>query len=340
MTASPGTTYTNDIAGNRLTKGTGTYSWDDLNRMSQLVASGTTSNYVYRADGMRIQKESHSGSTVSDITQYRYDGQMGVEDVELHSTNGGSTYSVFAINRSALGARGIEAISRTTSSGTSVSYPLYDAYGDNVGMLSKSGSSWSISEERSYDAWGVLRTGGTSDYEGRYCASIGHKQDDESGLVYMRARFYEPSNGRFLNEDRAKDGFNWYVYASDNPVNNSDFNGNDTVSQAYLLALIASFLQTITSVGIQAGMGVPMTAEKIMTQAFSWLVVNLLGPLGSAPTGKALSAAEFIEKLKLRASLSLATGVALGVGLALIYGFYHGKVMAEIYFIDHPEEYA
>ncbi|MBS1727752.1 MAG: hypothetical protein JST51_13610 [Armatimonadetes bacterium] len=50
MTASPGVTggYTNDILGNRLTKGSGTsgitYTWDDLNRMTSLISNGTTSN--------------------------------------------------------------------------------------------------------------------------------------------------------------------------------------------------------------------------------------------------------------------------------------------------------
>ncbi len=35
----------------------------------------------------------------------------------------------------------------------------------------------------------------------RYCANLGHNQDDESGLIYMRARYYEPASGRFVSED-------------------------------------------------------------------------------------------------------------------------------------------
>ena len=141
MTASPGATYTNDILGNRLTKGTTSNTWDDLNRMTANVTSGTTSNFIYRADGLRMQKENHTGSTNSNLTRYRYDGQIGVEDVDLTSTNGGVSYSVSAVNRFALGGRGIDAVSRTTSSGTVVTYPLYDVHGNGVGSLSKSGSS-------------------------------------------------------------------------------------------------------------------------------------------------------------------------------------------------------
>jgi RHS repeat-associated protein len=196
--------------------------------MTQIVASGTTSNYAYRADGLRTQKEIHTGSTVSDITQYRYNGQMGVEDVELHSTNGGTSYTVTAMTRSALGARGIDAVSRTTNSGTSVSYPLYDGHGNNFGMLSKSGYSWSITDERTYDAWGNVRVGGLSDdQKGRYCGNLGHKQDDESGLIYMRARYYESQSGRFVSEDCKRNGSNWTVYSKNDPVNRLDGTGNE-----------------------------------------------------------------------------------------------------------------
>jgi len=45
------------------------------------------------------------------------------------------------------------------------------------------------------------------------------------GLVYMRARYYEPLTGRFLSEDPSRDGVNWYLYADGNPVNKVDFEG-------------------------------------------------------------------------------------------------------------------
>ncbi len=242
MTASPGTTYTNDVLGNRLTKGTGTYTWDDLNRMTTNVTSGTTSNYAYRADGMRVRKESHTGATNSTLTRYRYDGQMGIEDVESTSTNGGISYSLLAINRYALGARGIDAILRTTSAGTSVSYPLYDAHGNGNGSLIKSGASWSISDERSYNVWGGLRSGETNENKARYSASLGHKQDDESGLIYMRARYYESTTGRFTSQDKAMDGKNWYVYAHNCPTGYVDQNGNSALMLLKLALQIFLFI--------------------------------------------------------------------------------------------------
>ncbi|MBS1727753.1 MAG: RHS repeat-associated core domain-containing protein [Armatimonadetes bacterium] len=280
-----------------MTKGTGTsgttYTWDDLNRMTSLVSNGTTSNYAYRADGLRVTKESHSGSTNSDLTQYRYDGQMGIEDVELNSTNGGVSYSITAITRNALGGRGIDAISRTTSSGTTVAYPLYDAHGNNVGMLTKSGSSWSLNDERTYDAWGQVRSGATTgDQKGRYCAGVGHKQDDESGLIYMRARYYEPTSGRFINEDPSKDGLNWYVYAKQNPISNIDHNGKEVVGAiiggiiGFVFGLINAYCNGTSMIlgglaGLVAGIAGGFFANPAVAGFVSGFLGSLLGDLAS-----------------------------------------------------------
>lgn len=56
----------------------------------------------------------------------------------------------------------------------------------------------------------------------RYC---GEYYDEESGMVYLRNRYYNSTTGRFISEDPIKDGVNWYVYAEDNPVNMWDPNG-------------------------------------------------------------------------------------------------------------------
>ena len=40
----------------------------------------------------------------------------------------------------------------------------------------------------------------------------------ESGNIYLRNRYYNSATGRFITEDPAQDGLNWYVYAGNNPV--------------------------------------------------------------------------------------------------------------------------
>ena len=69
--------------------------------------------------------------------------------------------------------------------------------------------------QRSMDPWGVVRwsVGGSSGApSGKYCASLGHQLDDESGLAYMRARYYEPGSARFISVDPAMQGGNWLAY--------------------------------------------------------------------------------------------------------------------------------
>ena len=46
----------------------------------------------------------------------------------------------------------------------------------------------------------------------------GEYLDKETGNIYLRARYYDPSIGRFISEDPIKDGTNWYVYCSNNPI--------------------------------------------------------------------------------------------------------------------------
>ncbi|MGV3616618.1 MAG: RHS repeat-associated core domain-containing protein [Fimbriimonas sp.] len=217
MTTSPGYGYTHDAVGNRLSKGgtAWTYTWDALNRMLTHTKSGQpTATYAYRADGMRVGKTYGTATTL-----YRHDGQMSMQEVE--ATSG----TVTAVTDNALGARGVDAISRTTSSGTAVRYPLYDAHGSSIGTVASTGPT-SLGDQRSYDAWGGVRAGATTGApSGRYVANLGHIQDDESGFVYMRARYYEPGVGRFLSEDTAMAGINWYTYCSNDPVNMVDETG-------------------------------------------------------------------------------------------------------------------
>ena len=63
---------------------------------------------------------------------------------------------------------------------------------------------------------------------------LGHVTDASTGgLIYMQARYYDPSLGRFVSEDPGFDGQNWYAYSRDNPICYVDNNGRK--SQALIV---------------------------------------------------------------------------------------------------------
>lgn len=70
---------------------------------------------------------------------------------------------------------------------------------------------------------GGTNPGGTSKH--KFVGNLGHPSEDETGLLYMQARFMDPVTGRFISEDPARDSINWYQYCDGNPVNNADPNG-------------------------------------------------------------------------------------------------------------------
>jgi RHS repeat-associated protein len=90
-------------------------------------------------------------------------------------------------------------------------------------MVRTMNTSFALSAYQWRGVWGE-RT--TSTPSRGYCANIGHPED-ETGLVYMRARYYEPTTGRFISEDPARDGMNWYLFADGDPVNRVDADGKE-----------------------------------------------------------------------------------------------------------------
>ena len=271
-------TYEHDILGNRTRRNASTashahpmrYDWDVLNRATLIAQPSGGAGYAYRADGQRIEKVegitfSWSGSRESGqydtnyaqnrpTSRYYYDGQMGFEDD--YNPSG----TVTQVNRYALGARGIDRVARTESGNTTLAYPLYDGHGNMSALLTRDGTGYDTGNWKTYDVWGSVRSGGSSaDPKQGYVASIGHVSDDESSLIYMRARYYEAATGRFISEDPAGDGINWYIYCKNNPINRSDISGCNSQLVATAL-LIAGVLSAMIG-GLLLGLGVMFDAR-------------------------------------------------------------------------------
>ena len=79
------------------------------------------------------------------------------------------------------------------------------------------GSSGEIKNRYEYDAFGVLQNS-REEFHNRILYT-GQQYDQTSGQYYLRARFYNPVIGRFVQEDVYRgDGLNLYAYCKNNPV--------------------------------------------------------------------------------------------------------------------------
>jgi RHS repeat-associated protein len=127
---------------------------------------------------------------------------------------------------------------------------------------------FSLGNKRIYGAWGDLRYDGNqgSGPNTQYCANLGHKLDGESGLTYMRARYYEPWTGRFLSEDAARDNLNWYVYAANSPTVNKDFDGQVTYSDIMFWGEAEAMKAAVLRLGLSAIGRAEQLALTLMTK--------------------------------------------------------------------------
>jgi len=81
-----------------------------------------------------------------------------------------------------------------------------------------------------YDVYGLVRAGDNGTGRHKFVGSLGHTSEDETGLIYpgfarvfdMRARWMDPALGRFISEDPARDGANWFEYCRRRPVRSSE----------------------------------------------------------------------------------------------------------------------
>ena len=172
-------------------------------------------------------------------------------------------------------------------------YYLYNAHGDVVKYTNANGA---VLQSYDYDAFGEEADPSTTDanpfrYAGQYF-------DDETGTYYLRARYYNPGNGRFSQEDThwntgnmlygddpiklgeylkpSMDAIlqssNLYVYCISNPVKYVDVSG-DIIGEAGAAALAASaaniwnpvgwiFVAAIVVVGIGWGVSIYNAQKK------------------------------------------------------------------------------
>ena len=182
------------------------YEFDELNRMEKIYrGDGKWAEYSYDGTSARVGKTvGTAASTETETTKYY---NMGATVLNEVSSNDGNTTNL-------IGA-GIEA--RLNVSG---GYFLQkNAHGDVTAAIS--GTERVATYD--YDAFGnTLVEEGEINNPIRYS---GEYLDEESGLIYLRARYYDPSVGRFISEDPIRDGMNWYAYCGNSPIMFADPSG-------------------------------------------------------------------------------------------------------------------
>jgi RHS repeat-associated protein len=223
--------YTNDANGNTLTGGGRTNTWDAQNRLTQCVYNGTTTTHTYGADGLR-RSTTQGGTT----TNFILDEESVVR--ELQGTTVTATYLH--------GPRGPEY--RKDHASGNVRWYLYDGLGSALGEVDGSGN---ITATRKYDVYGAVRANtGTSTSKHKWVGALGHPSEDETGLIYMRARYMDPLTGRFVSEDLDRDGENWFAYCDNSPTGRLDSDGNNWRT---FMALVSTVISLFVSGGKNPG---------------------------------------------------------------------------------------
>jgi RHS repeat-associated protein len=198
LSSANGVNYTFDANGNLLSDGVNTYTYDSANR---LISVNNTTTYSYNGFGDRLTQNG---------TQYTLDLNAGLTQV---LSNGTTSYTY-----------GMGRISQ--QSGTTHEYFLSDALGSVRQLVNGAGN---VTLAKSYDPYGVVtQSGGTSHTDYGF---TGESYGDSTQLLYLRARYYNPANGRFQSRD-TWDGdknrpmsYNSWLYVYGNPINLTDPTG-------------------------------------------------------------------------------------------------------------------
>jgi RHS repeat-associated protein len=144
------------------------------------LGGGDIVSFKYDPFGRRIYKSSSSGTSI-----YAYDGDNLIEEMNSSGT---------AVARYAQGLNIDEPLAMLRSGATN----YYEA--DGLGSLtSLSNTSGALATTYTYDSFGnLVASSGNLVNSFRY---TGREFDAETSLYYYRARYYDPTTGRFVKED-------------------------------------------------------------------------------------------------------------------------------------------
>jgi RHS repeat-associated protein len=248
ITKGAGIAYKYDEANNPTTIGSATYSYNTADELEKrTVSKATAATYSYNEVGERTKTEPASGpattygydqaGNLTTVTRAKDSETPAIEDTYAYNGNGlrtsqtisgTTTYMAWdtaerlplilndGTNSYIFGPGGLP-VEQISSTGT-VLYLHHDQQGSTRLLTSSTGAK---EASFTYDAYGNL-TGST----GTATTPLGYDAqytDHDTGLVYLRAREYDPTTGQFISIDpEIEQTLSAYVYAGDDPANRTD----------------------------------------------------------------------------------------------------------------------
>ncbi len=210
ITAWAGQPLSYDANGNLASDGLTSYAWNARNQLASLSGAASGS-FAYDAHGRRRTR------TTGGATSYLYDGANAAQEL----VGGSPTANVLT--------GGVdEVFQRTESAGTSA--VLTDALGSTVALVDGAGA---VQTQYTYEPFGATTSSGAASTNP---AQYTGRENDGTGLYYYRARYYNPTLGRFTSEDPLGFGggdVNVQAYVSDRPTVLRDPSGLDVTIWLY-----------------------------------------------------------------------------------------------------------
>ena len=256
------TAYSYDANGNQITKTaegkTETNTYDGLNQLIGFTDGETTASYKYNADGLRTSK-TVDGKTINHIWDGSKQIIVDMDDSDWYSAE--------------VYVRGTNLLAKfSKQSGnvkTDYQYYTQNAHGDVVNLTDSTGA---ITKSYKYDAFGVEQNVDDADDNAfRYC---GEYYDSESGTIYLRARYYDPTIGRFISRDSVTGentdplSLNLYTYCHNNPILGVDPSGHLPNWAKFAIGAVA----TVAAVGITVATG--GTAAPVLISVASSIAIS------------------------------------------------------------------
>lgn len=206
LVAVNGASYSWDANGNLLDDGGSTYTYDDANRLVEVTSGEASSTYVYNGLGDRVSQTANGQTTT-----YHLDLASGLTQV---LDDGQHTY--------------LYGNGRIGYASDDIYYYLGDALG-SVREIVQGDADGPVVMTRDYTPYGEVLSQ-TGEDQSRY-GFTGEMFDAETGLVFLRARYYNPYLARFTSRDiwkgEAKQPMSYdaWLYAYANPINDVDPTG-------------------------------------------------------------------------------------------------------------------